>query len=517
LTHVICCKSVWVRILLLVLLTLAGATGVEWREAVWDWSAPARFTGDINNALHQGDRVVKDAGGTDASLGQLWSAYVGRYEKIADATPDGRVAHLDYPPVRLLIATMWSFNTRNVHGPGGYRDERAGFMMSINYVCEVVAALGILWLVRSVMVRAGRSVRASEIMACACAMLFWLNPALIQNAHAWPQWDVWLVPFYVLACGCIVNRCGWIAGALLLAGSMMKGQLLIVVPVMLAWPMLARDIRTAVGVLAGFLCAGAIMLSPWMIRGSIAWAVVVIGVVIAAGLTWWPVRRKTTWSTSTRVWTAGIVASFVLALLSFIVGTRLGGTMAWLEVGFPTTKYPTMALGQMHNLAAILAQQWGWQLDSQVSIFGIDGPMRSWLIRGFILFLVIATIGLAWSSRRRSVNVLMGVVVPWLLLFALLPQMHERYLMWAAVLSCVLVAVRPAWIVVHLVLTVQSVALMSVTQFSSSGQSGMIPPGVWSLFTGLGPWAGYATITMALFMLASSFPGPKVIEKSEDS
>ena len=27
----------------------------------------------------------------------------------------------------------------------------------------------------------------------------WLEPSLILDAHAWPQWDVWILPFYLFA------------------------------------------------------------------------------------------------------------------------------------------------------------------------------------------------------------------------------------------------------------------------------------------------------------------------------
>ena len=53
---------------------------------------------------------------------------------------------------------------------------------------------------------------------------------MILDAHGWPQWDVWILPFYLFAAlVALKNRWFW-CGCLLALGAMFKGQLLFVVP-----------------------------------------------------------------------------------------------------------------------------------------------------------------------------------------------------------------------------------------------------------------------------------------------
>ena len=488
----------------------AGAVGVEWRESLWGYSAPARFTGDIANALAQGDRVLDDAGGagdgTGASWAELFRAYVARYDKVRDLTPEGQNADLDYPPGRLLIATLWARQTRLEFGPGGYEDRRAGFMLRINYALEAAAAVAILLFVRSVLIASGKTKLVALTWACVSAVLFWLNPALLINAHAWPQWDVWLVPFYVLAAWCVYMRWGLAAGALLVVVSLLKGQLLIVSALMLLWPIFRGDWRTALGVAAGFLAMTAALMSPWLVASGWAtsiWIATTVATLIVTLAAAWFLRRKVG---PTVVASIGLL---IMALAVLLIGPRTGGSMNWLTIGFPTTRYPYMALGPLHNLPAILAETWRWRVGSPVELLGVVAPLRSWMQWLFFGSLAVSAIGLAWSSRRRSTHVIVGVVAPWVMLFAVMPQMHERYMTWGAVLSAMLVAVRPAYVLVYICLTTQAVAMMLSTQLPSAGQRDMVWPEVWSFSQKLGPFAGYTTMTLAVLLLAASFPGPK--------
>ncbi len=38
----------------------------------------------------------------------------------------------------------------------------------------------------------------SAILGLIAALFFWFDPALIWNAHCWPQWDSWVFPFLPL-------------------------------------------------------------------------------------------------------------------------------------------------------------------------------------------------------------------------------------------------------------------------------------------------------------------------------
>jgi hypothetical protein len=62
--------------------------------------------------------------------------------------------------------------------------------------------------------------------------------------------------------------------------------------------------------------------------------------------------------------------------------------------------------------------------------------------------------------RDREPRVLIAIAAPWLLMFALLGQMHERYLMWGAVLSAVALGVSFRLSAIHFVISAASVAMI---------------------------------------------------------
>jgi hypothetical protein len=56
--------------------------------------------------------------------------------------------------------------------------------------------------------------------------------------------------------------------------------------------------------------------------------------------------------------------------------------------------------------------------------------------------------------------VLIAITAPWLLMFALLGQMHERYLVWGAVLSAVALGVSLRLSIIHFVISAASTAMI---------------------------------------------------------
>ena len=55
---------------------------------------------------------------------------------------------------------------------------------------------------------------------------------------------------------------------------------------------------------------------------------------------------------------------------------------------------------------------------------------------------------------------LIAIAAPWLLMFALLGQMHERYLMWGAVVSAVALGVSVRLSIIHFILSAASTAMI---------------------------------------------------------
>jgi len=64
--------------------------------------------------------------------------------------------------------------------------------------------------------------------------------------------------------------------------------------------------------------------------------------------------------------------------------------------------------------------------------------------------------GAARYLQNRDPRALIAIATPWLLMFALLGQMHERYLMWGAVVSTVALGVSIRLSIVHFIISAAS-------------------------------------------------------------
>src|SRR5436309_2468026 len=83
-------------------------------------------------------------------------------------------------------------------------------LLSVNLFCELLSALAIFLLVRIWVHRASGATGSrflhrlpaenrAWICGLAAAGAVWLEPSMILDAHGWPQWDVWILPFYLFA------------------------------------------------------------------------------------------------------------------------------------------------------------------------------------------------------------------------------------------------------------------------------------------------------------------------------
>jgi hypothetical protein len=74
--------------------------------------------------------------------------------------------------------------------------------------------------------------------------------------------------------------------------------------------------------------------------------------------------------------------------------------------------------------------------------------------------LALCARGIAGHLRARDPRVLIAIAAPWLLMFALLGQMHERYLMWGAVVSAVALGVSIRLSIIHFIVSAASTAMI---------------------------------------------------------
>ena len=191
----------------------------------------------------------------------LFRGYLALYDRVKEEAYKNDYG-LDYPPLRLLTMAIWSKQVRD-----GYpwvdneHPKLVNPLLKINLVCELISAVAIFFLVRLCVRRSllahstwpvwlSREHRAS-ICGLAAASVAWLEPSMILNAHGWPQWDVWILPFYLFAALAASKKRWFWCGCLLALGAMLKGQLLFVAPLFFLWPLWQKRWINALRVLAG--------------------------------------------------------------------------------------------------------------------------------------------------------------------------------------------------------------------------------------------------------------------------
>jgi len=160
-------------------------------------------------------------------------------------------------------------------------------------------------------------------------------------------------------------------------------------------------------------------------------------------------------------WISGIAGC-----AAFIIGAFTGGSFAWLKVGFlyGSEHYPYLVISSCYNLPSLLSKL-GWSLKDpfwSVHFGSLDFHLTlQWTLRLLYLgALAVCAYGAARQVRDRDPRVLIAITAPWLLMFALLGQMHERYLVWGAVVSAVTLGVSLRLSIIHFIISVASTAMI---------------------------------------------------------
>jgi hypothetical protein len=459
------------RILIAALIATILLAGIQLRRWIGDTTRHVRYQHDIVNGFYWGSEVVAQRRrlSPDEASANSWTGfcrgYLALYDRVKDKAYENEYG-LDYAPLRLLVMAIWAKEVRDGF-PWVDNDhpKLVNPLLKINFICELVSALAIFLLVRECL-RRSRPTQSSLvnrlpqqhrgwICGLAAASAAWLEPSMILDAHGWPQWDVWILPFYLFAAfAALKNRWFW-CGCLLAVGAMLKGQLLFVAPFFVFWPLSQKKWLPTLRVLAGFVVTIALIVSPWLLRTPAAW----ISLVTVIGISsLFVLRYKLPHGAA---WLAGIIGCVV-----FVIGTFTGGSFAWLQVGFiyGTEHYPYLFISSCYNLPSLLSKV-GWSLkDSFLSAHLGSLHLRitlQWALRLlYLVALVLCARGLARHLRDRDPRVLIAIAAPWLLMFALLGQMHERYLMWGAVVSAVALGVSVRLSIIHFILSAASTAMI---------------------------------------------------------
>jgi hypothetical protein len=468
------------------LLGVVLVAGLYLRHWTWARTEPVRFEWDIRNGFHWGDRALRHGeqvtGMTlaEASAWQSWqifaAGYLSLYDEVERASSN-RDYGLDYPPLRLLAMSLWVKSVRAAHPEAevGRAEQYSQPLLRFNLFCEALAALAMFLLVRHWVQRDDGSTvplfargLPPEWHGCSRGLLaaafVWLNPSIILTSHGWPQWDVWIIPLYLFAALCAsTDRWFW-CGCLLAVGAMLKGQLLIVAPFFILWPLAARRYGSAVRVVVGFAAGLAVLLSPWLLNDPADRLLFAAISGSAASLLFLRSRASR----------EGRLLSFVAiaSLAAFTIGALRGGSFGWLRVGFIYGADLPQGLlggtgvvaGACYNLPSLLAA-FGFGLKDRLFDFtfaSVNATLTlQWALR--IVYVAGLTGCAVWAARRAragDARTLLAIAAPWLLMLAVLGQMRERYSLWAAAATAVTVAISLRLTILHVVFSLLSTAMI---------------------------------------------------------
>lgn len=460
------------RIFISSLVVLAIALGIIARQWTWAETRHVRFTKDIVNGFYWGGETLAEARKLSVepqavpSWPDFLRGYHGLYDRVRrDAYQKEYL--LDYPPLRLLVMSIWARGVQQDF-PGA-RDVRVNYvkpLLRFNLFCELASVLGVFLLTRRLVDQASGSTcspllhRISPqnrgwMCGAAAALTAWFDPSMILDAHGWPQWDVWILPFYLFAVMAATTRRWFWCGCLLALGAMLKGQLLFVAPFFIIWPLWQKRWDHALLVLSGFITATALVTAQWLLSNwQVGLAAALAALAIWSFLLWR--RPNHLWK-----WGSGLTAAAIIASAA-----AFHGDFAWLRIGFlyGTERYPYLFVSSCYNLPSLLATR-GWSLKDPFFAMQLGDESFSlnlqWTLR---LLYLGALIFCAWAaarhSRYRDPRLLIAVAAPWLVMFALLGQMHERYLLWGGVVSALALGVSLRTAFVSLLFSLASTSMI---------------------------------------------------------
>jgi hypothetical protein len=496
------------RCLFLLLLAALFTGGLQLRWLTWEKTTHLRFQHDIVNGFYWGSRILEEGRRlSPAEEANSWPAflrgYLALYDRVKRETP-GSDYRLDYPPLRLLVMSIWAKQVqKQFPGVEDGKPEYVEPLLRLNLFCEVISALAIFLLARLWVNRASGATGSrfmhwvslqhrGWICGLAAAIAAWLDPSMILDAHGWPQWDVWILPFYLFAALAASTKRWFWCGCLLAFGAMLKGQLLFVAPFFVMWPLWQKKWTRALRLLAGFATAMALLVSPWLLRNPEAWIVVaVVGGVIAISLF------------RPRVPHASAAFAGIIAVAFFAAGALTGGSFAWLQIGFlyGSEHYPYLFISSCYNLPSLLSDL-GWSLKDP--FWSRDfGPLHiaftlQWTLRLLYLgALALCARGAARHARNRDPRLLIALAAPWLLMFALLGQMHERYLLWGGVVSALALGVSIRMSAISFILSAASTAMIAHVMLMDKKLDATLP--VIAVLDRARPFASWVVLSCAAF------------------
>jgi hypothetical protein len=245
----------------------------------------------------------------------------------------------------------------------------------------------------------------------------------------------------------------------------------------------------------------------------------------------------------------GPMAALAVAGALLLCARWFHGSQNWLYIGwgYGTRHYMHMTMGLSDNLAGILNRRYGWEdVNEVVFSFGpyhlrlwpthisffddsTDVSIRIFLVWLYVVSFLLCIVGMAIHYRRNDPKFLVAITGVWVMFFTLMPQIHERYLLYAAGVGCSLAAVSGGFVMLDLFMTVLTFMMTLHVMLVSSAGSGQLaafgkpvsPTFGHSLLraiNGTHPDAGWAMLLCAgIFLFNALAPSRRVKPRFDDS
>ena len=137
------------RMLVALLVATILLAGLQLRRWIAENTRHVRYQHDIVNGFYWGSEVLAEARrlSPNEASANSWTAfcrgYFGLYDRVKDEAYENDYG-LDYPPLRLLVMSIWAKHVRNEFpGVDDGHPKLVNPLLKINVLCELLSALAI--------------------------------------------------------------------------------------------------------------------------------------------------------------------------------------------------------------------------------------------------------------------------------------------------------------------------------------------------------------------------------------
>jgi hypothetical protein len=202
----------------------------------------------------------------------------------------------------------------------------------------------------------------------------------MMDSHVWPQWEVWVLPPFLLTALLASLDFWFTAGIVFGLGTMFKGQFCIGAPVLLLWPLMSGRWGALARMLMGVALCTAILVGPWLIIGN----------------------QPLSWSIPAVEWVVRVLIAVAIASLLPLLRRQL--VMTFRSLWGPKDDISLLRIGLVAGAAAI-------GMIGMIALVLGRWPKDADLPRSAGLWLFLGVLIVPWFIRKRWLGVFAAGVV----------------------------------------------------------------------------------------------------------